>query len=75
MNMNKREEEKNFVDNVKFQNDNYKMYENKVAEIKATYTQLMDDYNKYSAMTINSPSNVEYKQIYSNIRMNIQNIF
>ena len=73
--MNKREEEKNFVDNVKFQNDNYKMYENKVAEIKATYTQLMDDYNKYSAMTINSPSNVEYKQIYSNIRMNIQNIF
>ena len=73
--MNKREEEKNFVDNVKFQNDNYKMYENKVAEIKATYAQLMDDYNKYSVMTINSPFNVEYKQIYSNIRMNIQNIF
>ena len=73
--MNKREEEKNFVDNVKFQNDNYKMYENKVAEIKATYAQLMDDYNKYSVMTINSPFNVEYKLIYSNIRMNIQNIF
>ena len=35
----------------------------------------MDDYNKYSTMTINSPFNVEYKQIYSNIRMNIQNIF
>lgn len=75
MNTNKREEEKKFVDNVKLQNNNYKIYENKVVELKGTYIHLMDDYIKYQDMTINSPSNVEYKQMYSNIKMNIQNIF
>jgi hypothetical protein len=75
MNTNKREEEKNFVDNVKVQNNNYKIYEKKVAELKETYLYLMDDYNKYHVMSINSPSNVEYKQSYANIKMNIQNLF
>lgn len=75
MNTNKREEEKNFVDNVKVQNNNYKNYEKKVAELKETYLYLMDDYNKYHVMSINSPSNVEYKQSYANIKMNIQNLF
>ncbi len=73
--MNKREENKNFVDSVKIENNNYKNYENKVSELKETYIQLMDDYNKYSDMLITSPSNVEYNQMYSNIKMNIQNIF
>lgn len=75
MDVNKRQEKKNFVDSVKVQNNNYKRYENKVTELKSTYIQLMDDYNKYSDMTIKSPSNVEYNQMYSNIKMNIQNIF
>jgi hypothetical protein len=75
MDMNKREENKNFVDSVKIENNNYKNYENKVSELKETYIQLMDDYNKYSDMLITSPSNVEYNQMYSNIKMNIQNIF
>ena len=75
MDMNKREETKNFVDSVKIENNNYKNYENKVSELKETYIQLMDDYNKYSDMLITSPSNVEYNQMYSNIKMNIQNIF
>lgn len=75
MDMNKREETKNFVDSVKIENNNYKNYENKVSELKETYIQLMDDYNKYSDMLITSPSNVEYNQMYSNIKMNIQKIF
>jgi hypothetical protein len=75
MNTNKRTEAKKFVDDVKIQNTNYKKYENKVSEIKETYTHLMNDYNSYADMVINSPNNVEYTQMYSNVKKNIQNIF
>ena len=71
MNTNKREEEKKFVDNVELQNNNYKIYKKQVAELKETYLDLMDDYNEYHILIINSPSNVEYKQHYENIKMNI----
>lgn len=75
MNTNKREEDKKIVDGIKLQNNNDKIYENKVAELNDTYTQLIKDYSKYYDMTMNDPSNAEYKQMYLNIKANIQNIF
>ena len=75
MNTNKREEEKKFVDNVELQNNNYKIYKKQVAELKETYLDLMDDYNEYHILIINSPSNLEYKEHYENIKTNIETIF
>lgn len=75
MNNDKRIQDKKIVDSVKVQDKNYKNYESKVGELKKTYINVMNDYNKYAPLVINEPSNLENKQMYSNIKLNIQNIF
>ena len=75
MTTNKRIDDKNIADSIKFKNTNYITYENELAVLKDTFTNLLDDYNRYTLMTRNFPSNAEYKRMYLSVKLNIQNIF
>jgi hypothetical protein len=75
MDIDKRKQDKDEIDEILIVTSNYTNYETMVNDINESFEILMKDYAKYYDLIQSYPSNVEYKQFFKRTEEELQNKF